>query len=82
MIGIQNALILTTLGVGVGFALGYLIRILIARASKNSIELDIKSMMINAKEKAENITLAAEKQASETLKSAREQVKLKSISKK
>ena len=75
MIGIQNALILITLSVGVGFALGYLIRILVAQASKNSIELDIKSMMINAKEKAENITLAAEKQASETLKSAREQIK-------
>lgn len=75
MIEIQNALLLTILGVGVGFGLGYLIRILIALGKKNSIELDIKKMMIEAKEKAENILLEAEKKASDTLKSAREQVK-------
>ncbi len=75
MIGIQNAIILTVLGIGVGFALGYLIRILVSQSKKNSIELDIKRMMIDAKEKAETITLNAEKQASETLKSTREQVR-------
>lgn len=75
MISIKIALLLTSLGVGVGFSLGYLIRILISLSKKNSIEFDIKKMMAQYQEKAENITLEAERKASETLKSAREQVK-------
>lgn len=66
---------LTILGVGIGFSVGYLIRILVALSKKNSIELDIKKMMIDAREKAERVTLESEKKASETLKSAREQVR-------
>lgn len=75
MITLQTAILLTILGVGIGFSLGYLIRILVALSKKNSIELDIKKMMIEAREKAEKVTLEAEKKASETLKSAREQVR-------
>jgi ribonuclease Y len=75
MIELKTAMLLTILGVGIGFSVGYLIRILVALSKKNSIELDIKEMMINAREKAERITLESEKKASETLKSAREQVR-------
>lgn len=72
---INTTILLTILGVGVGFGAGYLIRILIALGKKNSIELDIKKLTVEAKEKAETIILNAEKEAAETLKSAREQVK-------
>lgn len=75
MITLQTAILLTILGVGIGFSVGYLIRILVALSKKNSIELDIKKMMLDAREKAEKVTLEAEKKASETLKSAREQVR-------
>ncbi|MDQ5893548.1 MAG: ribonucrease [Patescibacteria group bacterium] len=75
MITLQTAILLTILGVGIGFSVGYLIRILVALSKKNSIELDIKKMMLDAREKAEKVTLEAESKASETLKSAREQVR-------
>ncbi|MCF7865556.1 MAG: ribonuclease Y [Candidatus Pacebacteria bacterium] len=75
MIELKIATMLTILGVGIGFSVGYLIRILVALSKKNSIELDIKKMMIDAREKAERVTLESEKKASETLKSAREQVR-------
>jgi ribonucrease Y len=75
MLSIQSALLLTILGVGVGFGLGYLIRILVAMSKKNSIELDIKRMMLNAREKSEGIILEAENKAAETLRSARQQAK-------
>jgi ribonucrease Y len=75
MLSIQTTLVLTTLGVGIGFGLGYLIRILVALSKKNSLELDIKKMMLTAREKSEKIILDAENKATETLKSAREQNK-------
>ncbi len=75
MIPVSTTALLTILGVGVGFCVGYLIRILISLSRKNSIELDIKKMISTAKEKAETINLDAEKQAAETLKEAREQVR-------
>lgn len=75
MIAINTAALLTILGVGVGFCVGYLIRILVALGRKNSIELDIKKLILDAKERAEKIRLEAEKNATETLKEAREQTK-------
>ncbi len=77
MIDLKIAIVLTILGVGIGFSIGYLIRILVALSKKNSLELDIKTMMLEAREKAERVTLDAEKKATETLRSAREQVKEK-----
>lgn len=75
MLSIQSALLLTILGVGIGFCLGYLIRILVALSKKNSIEFDIKKLMIEAREKAEKVILEAENKASDTLKSTREEIK-------
>ncbi len=74
-VSVQNALVLMTFALGLGFCIGYIIRILIALSKKNTIELDIKKMHTVAKEKAENIILQAENRASETLKEAREQTK-------
>lgn len=76
-VSVQNALVLTVLGLGLGFCIGYVIRILVALSKKNSIDLDIKKMHLAAKEKAEAIVLSAEKKAGETLKDAREQNKAK-----
>ncbi len=75
MLTVQAALMLMIFGVGVGFGAGYLIRILVGLSKKNSIELDIKKMMMEAKEKAKEVILDAEKEASETLRSSREETK-------
>lgn len=75
MISLKAALLVATLAGGLGFSLGYIIRILIALGKKGSLELDIKRMMVDANEEAKHITIKAEEKASETLKSAREQVK-------
>lgn len=76
-VSVQDALVLMTFALGLGFCIGYVIRILVALSKKNTIELDIKKMHILAKERAENIILNAENKASDTLKGAREQVKEK-----
>ena len=75
MITLKAALLVATLAGGLGFSLGYIIRILIALGKRGSLELDIKKMMVNANEEAKHITMKAEEEASGTLKSAREQVK-------
>jgi len=75
MVSLDITLALLVFGVGVGFALGYLIRILVALSKKSSLELDIKKLMIEAREGAEKVRLDAEKNAAETLKSAREEAK-------
>ncbi len=77
MISLKMALVLITLSIGVGFAIGYLIRILVALSKKNSIEFDIKKAMLEAREKSEKFILDAEKKAADILKSSREQVKEK-----
>jgi ribonuclease Y len=74
-VSVQSAIVLTVLGVGAGFCIGYVIRILVALSKKNSIEFDIEKIELNAKEKSEKIILQAETKASETLKEAREQIK-------
>ena len=60
-----------------GIALGYVLRMLLALSKKNSIEQDIKQMMLDAKEEAKKITLRAEEDAAETLKGVREELKEK-----
>ena len=73
MISLKLALLVATLAGGLGFSLGYIIRILIALGKKGSLEIDIRRMMVTAKEEANHITLKAEEQAAETLKKSREE---------
>ncbi len=75
MISLKAALLVATLAGGLGFSLGYIIRILIALGKKGSLEIDIRKMMVSAKEEANHAILKAEEQAADTLKNAREEVK-------
>lgn len=75
MISLKLALLVATLAGGLGFSLGYIIRVLIALGKKGSLEIDIRRMMVTAKEEANHVTLKAEEQATETLKKSREEVK-------
>ncbi len=58
-----------------GALVGYFLRVIIALGRKGSMELEIKQMMLEAREAAKKITLDAEKEASETLRTTREEAK-------
>jgi ribonuclease Y len=61
------------LGVGVG----YYLRLIIALGKKRSIEIDIKQMMVGAKEEAQKITDEAKKKSEEQLAYLKEEEKKK-----
>lgn len=75
MIALKTVLLIAAFMGSVGLAFGYVLRIIVALGKKGSIELNIKEMMVNAREQAKKITLEAEQQAADTLKDAREEIK-------
>ena len=64
------ALFLSIAGV-VGVAIGYYLRLIISLGKKGSMELEIKEMLLSAKEEAKKITLDAEAKATKALEDAR-----------
>ncbi len=63
----------------VGAGIGYYLRFIIALGKRRSIEIDIKQMMVAAKEEAQKITDDAKKHAEEKLAEIREEEKKKEI---
>ena len=61
----------------VGIALGYFLRMIISLGKRGSMELEIKSMMLQAKEEAKKIVLESENKAVETLKEIKREAKEK-----
>jgi len=59
----------------VGIVLGYYLRFVISLGKRGSMELEIKEMMLRAKEEAKKITGGAESEASNVLKEARVEMK-------
>ncbi len=70
------ALMLSTASL-VSLALGYGLRILVSRGRRGSMELDIKQMMLEAKDREQRIIEEAENKAEEILKVARVEIKQK-----
>lgn len=62
---------------GVGIALGYYLRILIALSRKGSLELRLKQMELSAKDREKTILEDAEKKAEEIIREARHDIKEK-----
>jgi len=60
-----------------GIAIGYYLRLIISLGKRGSMELEIKGMMLQAKEEAKKIVLEAENKAVETLKEIKREVKEK-----
>ncbi|MCR4334422.1 MAG: ribonuclease Y [Patescibacteria group bacterium] len=60
-----------------GVAIGYFLRLIISLGKKGSMELEIKQMMLEAKEDAKKITAEAEKKATETMQEIRKEIKEK-----
>jgi ribonuclease Y len=58
-----------------GIALGWFLRFIITLGQKGSIELEIKEMLLSAREETERITSEAEKEAQRILREAREDIK-------
>ncbi len=72
---IKLALLLMTLAASAGIAFGYFLRWIITIGRKGSMELDIKQMMLEAKEEATRITAEAEARAEEIQKIAKTEIK-------
>lgn len=70
------ALLLSIAGVA-GVAIGYYLRYLITLGKKGSMELEVKEMLLVAREDAKKITTEAEKKAAETLEKGRIEIKEK-----
>jgi len=61
----------------IGIAIGYFLRMIISLGKRGSMELEIKGMMLQAKEEAKKIILEAENKAVETLKEIKAEAKEK-----
>ena len=70
------ALFLSIAGVA-GVAVGYYLRLIISLGKKGSMELEIKEMLLAAKEDSKKITAEAEAKATKTLDDARQEIKEK-----
>ena len=60
-----------------GVGIGYYLRLLVALGKRRSIEIDIKQMMVGAKEEAQRITEEAKKKSEEQLANLKEEEKKK-----
>ena len=60
-----------------GIGIGYYLRLLVALGKRRSIEIDIKQMLIGAKEEAQKITDEAKKKSEEQLTNLKEEEKKK-----
>src|SRR6185369_374775 len=72
------ALTIILIGAGallVGVGIGYYLRLIIALGKRRSIEIDIKQMMVGAKEEAQKITDEAKKAAEKKLADLKEEEK-------
>lgn len=58
-----------------GIAIGYFLRLIISLGKKGSMELEIKQMMLEAKEEAKKITMEAEAKAADTMQEIRREAK-------
>jgi len=70
------ALLLSVAGVA-GIAIGYYLRLIISLGKKGSMEIEIKEMLLAAKEEAKKITVDAEAKAAKTIDGAKQEIKEK-----
>ncbi|MFA6585918.1 MAG: ribonuclease Y [Candidatus Paceibacterota bacterium] len=74
----MSTLIIILIGVGVlllGVGIGYYLRVIVALGKRKSIEIDIKQMMVGAKEEAQKITDEAKNKVEKRLTELKEEEK-------
>jgi ribonuclease Y len=72
----MSTLTMILIGAGVlllGAGIGYYLRVLVALGKRRSIEIEIKQMMVSAKEEAQRITESAKEKSEEIIKKAEEE---------
>ena len=62
-----------------GIAIGYFLRLLLTLGKKGSVELEVKQMLLEAKEEAQKITEEAEKKGVSIIEEARKEEKEKQL---
>jgi ribonuclease Y len=72
---LKLVLLLVTLAASAGIAFGYFLRWIISLGKKGSMELDIKQMMLEAREEAKKIVVEAEGKAEKLNKETRAEIK-------
>lgn len=72
---LKIVVLLASLAGVAGIVLGYYLRLIISLGKRGSMELEIKEMMLKAREEAKKITEGAESKADETLSAARSEIK-------
>jgi ribonuclease Y len=77
MVSKLTTLLLSVLGGAMGLAVGYYLRVIISLGKKGSMELEIKEMLLTARENAKKITADAEDKANKILDEARLEIKEK-----
>ena len=78
----STTLIVVLIGVGVlllGVLIGYYLRVIVALGKRKSIEIDIKQMMVGAKEQAQKIIDEAKHKSETTLAELKEEEKKKEV---
>lgn len=68
-------IVLAAAGLAVGLGLGYYLRVLIALSKKGSMEVEIKNLIVGAKEEAQKITAEAIARAEEKLRNVEQEEK-------
>jgi len=58
-----------------GIALGWFLRFIISLGKRGSMELEIKEMLLSAREESEKITSGAEKKAQQMLEESKQEIK-------
>ena len=72
-----TTIIISAAGLAVGLVLGYYLRLVISLGKKGSMELEIKKMMISAKEESQKVLEDAKKKAEEKSNELRQEEKKK-----
>jgi len=73
----QTDLALIIMAIGIGFVIGYLIRILVALSTRNSLELNVKKIKTIAKEEAVLTISHAQEEAKHIVSSAKKEIREK-----
>ncbi|MDD5050285.1 MAG: ribonuclease Y [Candidatus Pacebacteria bacterium] len=68
---LKIAFLLASIAGVAGILIGYYLRLIISLGKKGSVELEVKNLLLEAKESAKKITVEAETKAAETMKELR-----------
>ena len=75
----QLLIIIATLIAVVGVAVGYYLRLVVSLGKRETIEVEVKEMLLKAKEEAKKVALEAENKAVEVMQQTRTEAKERAV---